>query len=151
MLKLFDFRAAGKFVIAILLAAFLSSSTHAADSPLTRFEDGINDLVYQLSRSVVTIESSSRGMPRGEDAALYNFISTGVIYDSMGHVLTLASAVVGRQQILVNLDDVTLPARVVGIDYQSGLAVLLIPQTNRDTGPLESSVRLRRANGSGSG
>ncbi len=128
-------RAAKKVFTMAFWAVFFSEAAFAADAPLTTLERGLNDLVYQLSQSVVTVETSkpiATMAPGGYgNQSVSRLISSGIIYDSDGHVLVSASAVVGRDQIVVHFASQTIPAWLRGVDYQTGLAVIDI---NRNIG-----------------
>jgi S1-C subfamily serine protease len=137
--------AAGKYALIAFLAVLFCSPILAQDSSLKMLESGLNDLIYRLSRSVVTVESF---YPRPSDLrssaggdALYNVISTGVIFDSSGHVLTVASNVVNRSRIQIRFEDQIVPADVQAIDYQTGLAVLRLAR------PVGTPARLNRQHG----
>ncbi len=114
----------------ILWAVFFSQSVFGVDTSLFRLESGLNELVFQLSRSVVTVESSvsvkSPQLPGQSNETMQSLISSGIIYDLLGHILVAAPAVSGRDQILVRFEEEAIPARVRGIDYQTGLAVIYI-------------------------
>ncbi|MFH1372643.1 MAG: S1C family serine protease [bacterium] len=122
--------AAGRTSFVILWAVFFSQSVFGAETSLFRLESGLNELVYQLSRSVVTVESSisvnSPQLPGQSNETMQSLISSGIIYDLLGHILVAAPAVTGRDQILVRFEEEVIPARVRGIDYQTGLAVIHI-------------------------
>lgn len=111
-------------------AVFFSEAAFAAEASLTALESGLNDLIYRLSQSVVTVETSKHipvQSPDGYgDQTVSRLISSGIIYDSGGHVLASASAVASRDQIVVHFADQTIPAKLQGIDYQTGLAVIYI-------------------------
>ncbi|UCE25816.1 MAG: serine protease [Candidatus Zixiibacteriota bacterium] len=138
-------RAAGKYAFLAFWAVLFCSPILAQDSSLNMLESGLNDLIYRLSRSVVTVESfyprpaSIRSGAGGD--ALYNVIATGVIFDSSGHVLTVASNVVNRSRIQIRFEDQTVPAEVQAIDYQTGLAVLRLAR------PVGTPARLNRQHG----
>lgn len=113
---------------AFLLAVFFSSPGLTADSSLTHLEEGLNDLVYSISRSVVTVEASHR-LPPGiyHDASrsgLQSTVSSGIIYDSAGRILVSAGAVIGRDRVTVTCAGRTSTARIVAVDHQSELALL---------------------------
>jgi len=121
-------RTARKLSLTLLLAVFFSSPGHAGDSSLTHLEEGLNDLVYNISRSVVTVEASHRYAAGAyQDASrsgLQSTVSSGIIYDSTGRVLVSARAVIGKDRITVTCASRTSEARIVAIDYQSELALL---------------------------
>lgn len=113
-----------------LLAVFFAGSSQAADSSLSSLESSLSDLISDISRSVVTVETS-RSVPgdllEGAAAeAVHRMISSGTIIDSAGHILVAASTVAGYDRIIVSFADQQLPARLVGIDYHTGLALLAV-------------------------
>lgn len=112
----------------LLLAVFFSTPILAVDSTLFCLESGLNNLIYKLSRSVVTIEAwhpmDMGHSGRLSDLALQNTVSSGLIIDSAGHLLVSAVAVVGKEKITVTFDNRVLTARLVATDYQSGLSLL---------------------------
>ncbi len=97
-----------------------------ADSSLVDLTNRINDLVYNLSQSVVTVEAYSPSSRQAGDnsSSVYSLVSSGVICDSANRVLVVAQSVVDRELILIRNGDRLEPADVIGIDYRSGLAVL---------------------------
>ncbi len=121
--------AAGRTLLC-LLAVFFAGSSRAADSSLTSLESSLSELIYDISRSVVTVETS-RSVPGdmlegAADEAVHRLISSGTIIDSAGHILVAASTVAGYDRIIVNFQDQHLPARLIGIDYHTGLALLAV-------------------------
>ncbi len=120
-------KTAMKILMVFSLAVFLSPVVRAADSSLYALEANIGDLVYRLSRSVVTVESLSRSTAAGHSAPVQRVISSGIILDSAGHVLVSAASVMGYDRVLVSADNRMVPVEVVAIDHQSDLAILLNP------------------------
>jgi serine protease Do len=122
------FRTAGKGVAPVLLAVFFSSVTLAGDIPLSSLENGMTELVYNLSRSVVSVECSrtvaapSVGGSQGE--VLRNVVSSGVVLDSEGTIVVAADLVAGQDRIMVDFDDQQMPARLVAVDYTNDLAII---------------------------
>jgi serine protease Do len=109
----------------LFLAVFFSQTSAALERPLTSLESGMTDLVYDLSRSIVTVETFSRiqsGLGRGE--AIQNMVSSGIVCDSAGGILALAPFVVGKDRLQVEFEGVTVPARVVAVDYYSDLVLI---------------------------
>ncbi len=109
-------------------AVFFSGTVFAADSSLSLLEHGLNELIFRLSRSVVTVESS-KPIPtktaRGQGGeSVCRLISSGIVYDPAGHILVSAPAVAGQDQITVHFDDEAIPAELRGVDYQTGLAII---------------------------
>ncbi len=124
------YRTATRYLTISLCAVFFSTPSHSADSSLYKFEDGLNDLIYDLSRSVVTVEASSplpwEVVSGTGETAIFDLVSTGLVYDSLGHILAAASTVIGRTQIIVRYEDRVATAIVAAIDYQRDLALLKV-------------------------
>ena len=131
MVKIFA-RTAGRSAAWLLAAVFFSTTLRADDRPLYPLESGMNELVYRLSRSVVTVESSSRPNDTrvsrlSSGGMVQSHISSGIICDSAGHILVAAATITGRDRILVTFDNRTVPATVVAVDYPTELALLEVP------------------------
>jgi len=113
--------------LAICLAVFFSVTGFGADSSLYSIETALNDLIHGLSGSVVTVEASksvSLNSTGGIGESVHSLVSSGIIYDSLGHVLVAASSVIGRGRIMVFQNNRAIPAALIGVDYQTGLALL---------------------------
>jgi S1-C subfamily serine protease len=119
-------------VLTLLVAVFFSSSAFAVDSSLYSLESSLSELIYHLSRSLVTIEASSlvkSQMPSlNGNPAVRNLVASGLIVDSSGHILAAAESVVGQDHITVKMDSYALPARIVGIDFHHMVALLEVDQ-----------------------
>lgn len=120
---------AGRLLLC-LLAVLFAGLSQAADSSLTSLESSLSELISDISRSIVTVETS-RSVPgdmlEGAAAeAVHRLISSGTIIDSSGHILVAASTVAGYDRIIVSFADQQLPARLIGIDYHTGLALLAV-------------------------
>ncbi|NOY89274.1 MAG: serine protease, partial [FCB group bacterium] len=127
MLMLLFKKTAGKKYWLTLLAVFFSVSIKAAEFSLDYLENGLNELIYRSSQSIVTIEATNPSGGNGsrmDNEPVYNLISTGIVYDSLGHILAVASSVTGRSDIKIKFEDQIIPAQVQAVDYQSGLAIL---------------------------
>ncbi len=112
------------------MAVFFAGSAGAADSSLYNLENSLSELIYEISRSVVTVEAT-RSVPGdllegAADEAVHRLITSGTIIDSAGHIIVAAVTVAGYDQIVVRFEDHALPARLVGIDYHTGLALLSV-------------------------
>lgn len=121
-----------RIVLAVWAVLFLASPVRAEDRPLHSLEAGMNELVYQISRYVVTVEClrktpSSFAGATGE-GEIYNVVSSGIIVDSLGRIVVASRTVAGCEQILIDYHHRVFPARLVGVDYQSGLALITIDQ-----------------------
>lgn len=119
-------RTAGLLAVALSMAVFFSSETKAKErGALGSLDSSMNQLIYLVSPSVVTIEgadSVSRDPRCGRSS--YHVVSSGVVFDALGNIITSASAVAGKTNLMVTYSDGSLSAKVVGIDYQSGLALI---------------------------
>ncbi len=98
------------------------------DRSLIPLETSLQTLISRVSQSVVTIEavkSVSEVLPTSQcDRRIFNLIASGIVLDTTGYILAAASSVIDRDNILVIAEGQKIPARLVGIDYQSGLALL---------------------------
>ena len=117
-----------------------TSSVFTADRSLAPLETSLQNLISRLSQSVVTIEAAqsiSQAVPSARsDGRVFNLIASGVIFDSAGHILVAASSVLNRESVLVMADGQKVSARLVGVDYQTGLALI---KTERPVGrPVEA-------------
>lgn len=110
------------------LAVFFSTAVSAQDSALINLEYGLNELVYDVARTIVTVESSEPIYPQNynqnRNDAVYSLISTGLIYDTSGFIIASAESVSKYASIFIRFDDKTIPAKTVAIDYQNGIALL---------------------------
>lgn len=130
----------------LLAVLFWFSAARAGDSSLVALENGLSELIFRASRSIVTVEASrpiSAGelSGGGDGESLQQLISSGLIVDSSGHILTAASCIVGFDRLSVSIDNEVMPAEVVGIDYQTGLALL------KAAGSLGEPAELSRQHG----
>ena len=127
MLKLFSgiaSRAVPFFFILILISA----GSKAADSSLAPLESGLFKLISRLSQSVVTIEASKSRVepsPLGlVNPGIVKVIASGVVFDSLGHIIVAASSVSGCDKLYVVYGGLKIRARLIGIDYRTGLALI---------------------------
>jgi serine protease Do len=122
-----------RLLCATIMAVFFSPTTRAVDSSLFTLEQGLSELVFRISRSVVTVEASSSLAPgpsrESNREIVRRLVSTGLICDSAGHVLVSAPAISGHDRITVVLDGYPMPAELVGIDYHTNLALLQIDRS----------------------
>jgi S1-C subfamily serine protease len=121
-------RTAGKFSLLAFWAVLFASTVSAEENSLGQLEAGLNDLIYQLSRSVVTVESHYSA-PTGpgiapQEESIFTVIGTGIIYDSAGHILTTTSSVANASDIVIRFEGRNIPARLKAVDHQSGLVML---------------------------
>ncbi len=119
--------AARSLTFAVIWAVFSVSNMYAAERPLGSLENGMNDLIYSLSRSVVTIENY-RSVPSsafGGNETIENLVSSGVICDTFGHILVSAAMVTEHDRLIVNFENHRYPANLIAVDYLNDLALIL--------------------------
>lgn len=117
----------GRTISIFFLTVFFAASGRAADAPLQQLESGLNDLIYRLSRSVVSVEATraiSNPLAGSSNQMVQTSFSTGLICDSAGHILASSNAVIGYDRIQVNGEERSVPAEVVAVDYRNDLAIL---------------------------
>lgn len=145
MLRCEYIKTAGMLVITAILAVFFSAKSYAASEQLSSLEAGINDLIFDVSQSIVTIEATEQIYPNNysqqDNEALYSIVSSGVVYDTLGRIITLAQSVVGRSLIAVRYENEVVSAKVMAVDYQTGLALLQAFK------PIGMPVKLSRSTG----
>ena len=136
------------------------SETRAAAPDLLReLNNSMEALVARVSPAVVQIVVTGYGFldqHRGQDVPVVGRqrgIGSGVIVDSNGYIVTNAHVVEGAQQIQVVLshpfpnskvqvdshEGRVLPAKVIGIDHESDLALIKVEATNLHTMSLADS------------
>ena len=106
----------------------ISADSKAADSSLAPLESGLFKLISRLSQSVVTIEASKSQVepsPLGPaNLGIIKIIASGVVFDSLGHIIVAASSVTGCDKLYVVYGGFKISARLIGVDYQTGLALI---------------------------
>lgn len=114
----------------MVAAVFFSPTVKADELALQDLEQGLTQLVYHLSRSVVTVESSTRisGTNSSGEEAVQNLVSSGIIYDTLGHILVEASSVLNRDRVTIRFENHVISAKLIGVDYQTGLALMEVNQ-----------------------
>lgn len=121
-------KAATKFLTAFLIVATASGPVYADGNPLFNLENNLNDLIFELSQSVVTVQASAKTSdPRlggPSDESYRNTYVSGIVCDTGGYIVTAASEVVGKDRLSVKLHNQQVAARLVAIDYQTELALL---------------------------
>ena len=147
-------------------ASTAGATTPAAGSPPAAASGSYADVVARVAPAVVTVHSARRvrpprqhpffddprfhdffGIPRGpqsEPPRLQQGLGSGVIVSADGHILTNHHVIDGADEIRVELSDRrTYPARVVGSDPPSDLAVLQVEERNLPVLPIGDSDRAR--------
>jgi serine protease Do len=117
-------RLACQLLLVLLGLAPLGVAAAAADSPAC--PESIPAVYERVSPAVVAIAASTIN-PYQPGERVTRIAGSGVIFDASGLVLTNAHVVLGRQTVIVTLDDgTTVPAQGVGIDPILDVAVIRI-------------------------
>lgn len=147
-------------LFAVFSAAVLFGQTPSAASELS---DSFAEVAKKIEPAVVSIDTKSKvpeaakngGTPTNSDDILEFFrrqsrrptygVGSGFIVDKAGYILTNAHVVTGAAKITVKMENGDeFPARVIGIDPETDLAVLKI-EAGRElpTAPLGDSAMAR--------
>jgi S1-C subfamily serine protease len=123
---------AGLMALPVALAVFFSSAI-AIESSLSSLDQAMNRLVDHISKSVVTVNvmtSAQRPIDAsGGGSPIVSLLSSGVVIDSLGHILVAAQTVRTSSKISIEYTDMVVDASVVATDYQTGLALLRAEKT----------------------
>ena len=93
--------------------------------------------VVQITNEQLTLNQLNQAIPVPQG------VGSGVIFDQAGHILTNNHVVAGAQSLRVSLPDGrTFPAKLIGRDPRSDLAVLQIQGNNLPVIPLGDSSKL---------
>ena len=117
-----------------------SSAVHTAGAGLELVADVATKArpgVVQITTAQVALDSLNQAtlIPQG--------VGSGVIFDNQGHILTNDHVVAGAQSLLVSLPDGrTFPAKLIGQDPRSDLAVIQIQTSDLPVMPLGDSAKL---------
>jgi putative serine protease PepD len=103
--------------------------TPVVSAALGTSEIGIADIVEDLERSIVSIDTTITSR-RGPYASTSQGAGTGVVIDDAGHVLTNAHVVEGADSVTVTVDGRTTNATVIGTDSAADIAVLQVDDTS---------------------
>jgi S1-C subfamily serine protease len=105
----------------------------------------IADVAAKARPAVVQITNQqlTRQAFQGQPILAPAGVGSGVIYDTQGHILTNNHVVAGAQNLQVSLPDGrSFPAKLIGGDPRSDLAVVQIQGNNLPTLPLGDSSKL---------
>jgi S1-C subfamily serine protease len=119
---------AARFCTVLLSAVFFAPTGAAGQASLSNLENGLTDLVYRLSRSVVTVEAS-RQVPTSRfgssvEQTYQKETTSGIVVDSNGLVLVAIRPIIGYERLMVHYENRTVAAELVAVDYQTELALL---------------------------
>jgi len=122
---------------AAMLAVFFSVTvlTCAVAQELQGLDREISRIVDRVSATVVTVEAHQRetrtplysGPARVLDEPIYAVVGSGLLIDSIGHILTVLGAVDGYEDFRAEIDGRIVQADLVGMDRSHNVAVLKVP------------------------
>lgn len=100
-------------------------------------------LVAQADASVAVVKAVKKGMVGGRERTLRDGLGTAFVYDPAGYLLTNHHVIDDATDITVGFKDGReLPARVVGSDKRTDVAVLKVDATSLPSLPLGDSEQL---------
>ncbi len=124
-----------------------AGAPEAAPAPLTTdFTAAVRAVTQKVRPAVVQITNQQVQFDQftNQQFNVPAGVGSGVIYDSQGHILTNNHVVEGASQLLVSLPDGrSFPAKLVGADPQTDLAVVQITGTNLPVAQLGNSAALQ--------
>ena len=132
------------FFLAVIIGCGIIAHSHA--SALTRDEENNVEIYRRFNAGVVNITSRAVAYDFFLNPTPTDSSGSGFILDSHGHILTNYHVVKGAQRLEVSLSDRTKwPAKLVGADPQTDLAVLVInaPSESLTVMPLGDSSGLQ--------
>ena len=105
-------------IITLSLAAISFQLTGTADGGILKSLDNeLTSLVAKTEPYLVTVKGESDWR---------SLIATGIVFDKSGYVLTSSYAYDSDKHEVTFKDGITYPAEKIGVDHQTGLAVLKI-------------------------
>jgi S1-C subfamily serine protease len=122
-----------------------SSSTPApASAPTGSFRDLIREVTDRVKPAVVQVTNEQVVSGQFQQGtAIPVGVGSGIIYDTEGHILTNNHVVEGASQLIVSLPDGrSLPAKLIGRDPQTDLAVIQISGSNLPVAELGDSTQM---------
>jgi S1-C subfamily serine protease len=115
-----------------------SAQTDAFAGAIRQVTEQVKPAVVQITNEQVQVDQFNQPftVPAG--------VGSGIIYDNQGHVLTNNHVVEGAQKLLVSLPDGrSFPAKLIGRDSQTDLAVVEISGSNLPVAKLGDSGQLQ--------
>jgi serine protease Do len=117
----------------------------ALAAPAADFTSAVRDVSQKVKPAVVQITNQQVQFDQYNQP--YNVpagVGSGVIYDDQGHILTNNHVIEGAEQLLVSLPDGrSFPAKLIGADPQTDLAVVQISGDNLPIAKLGDSTKLQ--------
>jgi serine protease Do len=125
-----------------------AAAVAAAATPVTtaaNFTSAVRDVAQKVKPAVVQITNQQVQIDQFDQSySVPAGVGSGVIYDSQGHILTNNHVIEGAEELLVSLPDGrSFPARLVGADPQTDLAVVQISGDNLPVAQLGDSGQLQ--------
>ncbi len=121
-----------------------STATSAQANPSASFVTAIQQVAQKVKPAIVQITSTQQSLSAFGQTVPATGVGSGVIYDSQGHILTNDHVVSGATSLSVSLPDGrSFPAKLVGGDPQTDLAVVQIQGTNLPVAQLGDSGQLQ--------
>lgn len=129
----------------VAAAAPSTATPPVASAPADGFSGAIRQVAQQVKPAVVQITNEQVQMDLfNQPFTVPAGVGSGVIYDPKGYVLTNNHVVEGAQKLLVSLPDGrSFPAKIVGRDPQTDLAVVQISGDNLPIAELGDSSQLQ--------
>ncbi len=121
------------------------SATSTVSISAMDFSTAIRDVAQQVRPAVVQITNEQVQLDQfNQSLTVPAGVGSGVIYDTQGHILTNNHVIDGAEQLLVSLPDGrSFPAKLVGADPQTDLAVVQITGSNLPVATFGDSAALQ--------
>jgi serine protease Do len=126
-----------------------TTTAEAAPAPAAAsagdFSSAVRNVVQKVRPAVVQITNQQVQLDQFNNAdTVPAGVGSGVIYDEQGHILTNNHVIAGAQSLLVSLPDGrSFPAKLIGADPQTDLAVVQISGDNLPVAQLGDSGKLQ--------
>ncbi|MCL4507442.1 MAG: trypsin-like peptidase domain-containing protein [Chloroflexi bacterium] len=134
-------------VVSHTIDAAQQTSPTTSSAPITssNFATAVRDVAARVKPAVVQITNQQVQIDQfNQSTSVPAGVGSGVIYDAQGHILTNNHVIAGADKLLVSLPDGrSFPAKVVGADPQTDLAVLQISGANLPVAQLGDSNQLQ--------
>jgi S1-C subfamily serine protease len=131
--------------VSVVAAPSTITQPSTASAQTDTFAGAIRQVTEQVKPAVVQITNEQVQVDQfNQPFTVPAGVGSGVIYDSQGHILTNNHVVEGAQQLLVSLPDGrSFPAKLIGRDPQTDLAVVEISGSNLPVAKLGDSSQLQ--------
>ncbi len=123
-----------KILTAALIIISISVGGTSYSGVLKSLDDELTSLVDKTEPYLVTVKGKG---------AWRNLIATGIVYDKRGYVITSSHAYSADEFEITFKDGAVFPAEKIGVDHQTGLAVLKIEYDDLKPPEWGSTPKLR--------